>query len=581
MFKAGFAYRAAFVIVFASLLGLGSSFAQGSKSNSNSSDETAAGASQGQGDQAVDPLKRPVSEKEKKERAKSLRQELSRIYKKWLSEDVAYIITDEERAAFKQLSNDEERDQFIEAFWQRRDPTPDTVENEFKEEHYRRIAYANEHYAAGIPGWKTDRGRIYIVFGPPDEIESHPSGGTYERPMEEGGGSTSTYPFEDWRYRHIDGIGEQVIVEFVDDCMCGAYEMTMDRSKKDALLMVPGAGLTTAEQMGMASKTDRFSGGGLERLGVGPGGSSDLQTKQFDRLEQFAKLNRTQPVKFKDLEEQISHKIIVNIMPFDVRVDFVKVTGDTVLVPVTIQIKNRDVTFVNKDGVQRGTINILGRMTTISGRIAQTFEDTVQNDVPAELLPKVAENSSVYQKALPLRPGRYRLDVVVKDVHGDRVGNWSRGIIVPEYSEDHLAASSLIVADDMQPVATRNVGTGMFVIGATKVRPRVAPSDGKPVVFKQGQKVNFWMQVYNLGVDEKTHKASATVEYEVINAATNKPVIHTVESTDKMGNVGDQITLQKTLAAANLGPGTYRIQIKVNDNVSKQTVDPTADFAVE
>src|SRR5262249_24285392 len=149
--------------------------------------------------------------------------------------------------------------------------------------------------------------------------------------------------------------------------------------------------------------------------------------------------------------------------------------------------------------------------TTLTDRIAQTFEDTVQVDEPAELLPKVAENSSVYWKAVPLRPGRYRFDVVVKDVNGDRVGTSSRGILVPEFPDDRLANSSLIVADDMEPVAATNVGTGMFVIGDTKVRPRVAPSGGKPVVFKQNQKLNFWMQVYNLSVDEKTHKPSATV----------------------------------------------------------------------
>jgi hypothetical protein len=109
----------------------------------------------------------------------------------------------------------------------------------------------------------------------------------------------------------------------------------------------------------------------------------------------------------------------------------------------------------------------------------------------------------------------------------------------------------------------------------------VQGADGKPIAFKRGQKMNFWMQVYNLTVDEKTHKASATVEYDVINTATNKAVVHTTESTDQMGNVGDQVTLQKSLAAANLEPGLYRIEIKVNDNISKQTVGPTATFAVE
>jgi len=570
MFSAGFRNRCS-VGVLAGVMALGLA------SVSQAQDKDAKGS---EGTQ-TDPLKRPIPEKQRKANAKALKIELSKTYRKWLDEDVRWIITDQEKSAFMQLSNDEERDQFIEAFWQRRDPTPDTEENEFKEEHYRRIAYANEHYAAGIPGWKADRGRIYIVFGPPDEIESHPSGGSYERPMEEGGGETSTFPFETWRYRYLEGIGQEVIIEFVDTCMCGDYHMTMDRSEKDALKYTPNAGLTLYEQMGMSSKASRFTNGGIEQLGSSPF-NKDLQTKEFDRLEQFAKLQAAPAVKFKDLLEVVSHKISVNLMPFDVRADFVKVTSDTVLVPVTIQIKNRDVTFQNKDGVERGTVNIFGRVTTLTGKIVQTFEDTVQVDVPVELLPKTAENASVYWKALPLRisQNRYRLDIAVKDVNGDRTGSWSHAIQIPDFSEDKLSSSTLIIADQMEPVATKNVGTGNFVIGTTKVRPRVAPSDGKPISFKRNQKLNFWMQVYNLSVDEKTHKPSATIEYNVTDA-NHKAVIHTVESTDTMGNVGDQVTLQKTLSAANLQPGLYKIEIKVNDNLSKQTVDPTATFAVE
>jgi GWxTD domain-containing protein len=576
MFSAGFRNRCS-MAVLAGLMALGCAAISPAqdKAASGSGDKGAGAQTQ------TDPLKRPIPEAQRKKNAKALKIELSKTYRKWLDEDVRWIITDEERSTFMQLSNDEERDQFIEAFWQRRDPTPDTEENEYKEEHYRRIAYANEHFAAGIPGWKSDRGHMYIVFGPPDEIDSHPSGGTYERPMEEGGGETSTFPFETWRYRYIEGIGQEVMIEFVDTCMCNDYHMTLDRSEKDALKYTPNAGLTLYEQMGMSSKTNRFSNGGLEQLGAGPF-NQDLQTKQFDRLAQFAKLQAAPAVKFKDLEEIVSHKISVNLMPFDVRADFVKVTSDTVLVPVTIQLKNRDVTFQNKDGVERGTVNIFGRVTTLTGKVVQTFEDTVQVDVPVELLPKTAENSSVYWKALPLRisQNRYRLDIVVKDVNGDRTGSWSRAIEIPDFSEDKLSSSTLIIADQMEQVATKNVGTGNFVIGTMKVRPRVAPSDGKPISFKRNQKLNFWMQVYNLSVDDKTHKPSATFEYNVTDA-NHKAVIHTVESTDTMGNVGDQVTLQKTLSAANLPPGLYKIEIKVNDNLSKQTVDPTATFAVE
>ena len=152
---------------------------------------------------------------------------LATPYQKWLTEDVAYIITNEERAAFKALPTDPEREKFIEQFWLRRDPTPGTVENEFKQEHYRRIAYTNDHFTTnqGLAGWKTDRGRIYITYGPPDEIESHPSGN-----------ATQAYPFDQWRYKLIQGVGNNVIIEFDDPNRTGEYHMSAEPSApKDAL----------------------------------------------------------------------------------------------------------------------------------------------------------------------------------------------------------------------------------------------------------------------------------------------------------------------------------------------------------
>ncbi|HEX2327109.1 MAG TPA: GWxTD domain-containing protein [Candidatus Angelobacter sp.] len=526
------------------------------------------------GDQ--DPLNRPRTEEQQK---KAQIEKLGGVYKKWLDEDVRWIITGEELNAFKKLATNAERDQFIEAFWQRRDPTPDTAENEYKEEHYRRIAYANEHFPAGMPGWKTDRGRIYIMFGPPDSTDSHPMGGPYQRSAEEGGGQTETYPFEVWRYRYLEGIGQEIEIEFVDQCGCGAYEMTLDRSKKDALLNVPNAGLTTYEEMGLASKADRFNGG-LERLGAGPF-NQNMQTKQFDRLETFAKLNAPPPVKFKDLDEVVTHKLRYNLLPFDVQVDFVKLTSDTVLMPITLQVPMRSLTFVNKDGVQRAVVNVFGKLSTLSGKTVQTFEDTLKRDIPAELLQRELDNVSLYWKALPMRPGLYRLDVVLKDVNGDKMGTYSRGWTVPDFSDEKLSNSSLILADQMDQVPAREIGTGNFVIGMSRVRPKVQPSNGKPVSFKRDEKVNFWMQVYNLGLDDKTKKPSAMVEYQIVNTANNQPVVNFTESTAQMGNVGEQITLQKSLPLAKLEPGVYQVTIKVNDMVSKQTISPTARFTVQ
>ena len=532
---------------------------------------------------APDPLKRQLTDKEKFERQKAVRQELKGPYKTWLNEDVAWIITDQERAAFRSLSNDEERDAFIEQFWLRRNPNPDSPENEFREEHYRRIAYSNEHFAAGKPGWKTDRGHIYIAFGKPDSIESHPSGGSYDRPVEEGGGSTSTFPFEQWHYRYLEGVGDNIDIEFVDTCMCGDFHMTIDRSEKDALLHTPGMGLTQFEAMGKGSKADRFNGGGLENLGQGPGTQGN-QSKQFDRLELFAKLSAPPPIKFKDLEGYMSeHKLLTGPpFPFDVRTDYIKVTADTVLVPITIQIRNRDITFNTKDGVSKGVVNILGRVSTISRRPVQTFEDTVEVSVPAELLTKTLDNRQIYWKSLPLRPGMYRIDVVIKDVNNpDHIGVWDQGVKVPKYDDEKLETSSLILADTMHRVASNQIGTGNFVIGNTYVRPRVADNPVTPVSFNRNQKLNFWMQVYNLGIDDKSKTNSATVQYTITNTDSNKVVLDTSEDSKTLGANSDQLTVEKSVPLTNVIPGKYKVMIKINDSVSKQEIVQSAPFSVE
>src|ERR1700720_423578 len=320
-------------------------------------------------------------DKETKRKMKKTLKELDSAYRQWLTEDVTYIISPDERNAFLQLETNEEREQFIEQFWLRRSSNPDLPENDFKEEHYPRIAYTNEHFASGIPGWKTDRGRMYIMWGPPDEIESHPTGGTYDRPMEEGGGSTTTYPWETWRYRYLEGIGENIIIEFVDPTGSGEYHMTMDPSEKDALTHVPGAGLSQMESMGLASKADRFTRSDGTNLPTTMGGTP-ASMNEFTRLEAYANAFKPPVVKFKDLEAIVTSRIVRDQVHFNWRTDFLKVTNDTVLVPVTVQIPNTQLSFQSKEGVHSATINIFGRVSTLTGRVVQTFEDSVSRDFP-------------------------------------------------------------------------------------------------------------------------------------------------------------------------------------------------------
>jgi GWxTD domain-containing protein len=518
---------------------------------------------------------KPMTDKQRKKQEEKLRKELETPYRKWLNEDVVYIITDEEKAAFKRLSTDDERQQFIEQFWLRRDPTPDTEENEYKEEHYRRIAYANEHYASGIPGWKTDRGRTYIVFGPPDEIESHPSGGTYERPYEEGGGTTSTYPFEQWRYRYLDGIGNNIVIEFVDTTMSGEYHMTMDPSEKDALLYVPGAGLTLAEQMGLADKTQRFNRTDGTHLGTG----SDplpVSMQEFERIEQFAKLQAAPKVKYKDLEEAVSSSIRYNALPFKVKTDFVKVTDSTVLAMVALQFERKDLQFQQKDDIAKATVNIFGRITSIAGRTVTTFEDPVVVEVPSAMLGKAIEGVNVYSKTIPLAPGMYRLTLVCKDIVAGAMTTYPLALNVPHFDEEKLGQSSLILADLIEKVPTSSIGTGQFVVGDTKVRPRINDT------FDRKEKLGIYTQLYNFGPDEKTKKPNGTIEYELVKNGVEKPIFDYSEQVAALpGASAQQVTVEKLLPLESLEPGQYTLKLKVVDINRNQTLTPTASFTIK
>jgi GWxTD domain-containing protein len=510
--------------------------------------------------------------KEQSKRAKKTLKELDTPYKQWLNEDVIYIISPDERNAFLQLATNEEREQFIEQFWLRRSANPDLPDNDFKEEHYRRIAYANEHYASGIPGWKTDRGRMYIMWGPADEVESHPTGGTYDRPNEEGGGSTTTYPWETWRWRYLEGIGENVILEFVDPSGSGEYHLTIDPSEKDALLHVPGAGLSLLESIGLASKTDRFTRSDGTNLPTSLGGTPE-SLNEFTRLDLLSKVNRPPEVKYKDLEAIVTSRIVRDQLHFNWRTDYLKVTNDTVLVPITVQIPNSQLNFQSKEGIHSATMNVFGRISTLTGRVVQTFEDAVSRDFPDSLYQQSVKLQSIYQKAVPLRPGLYRLDIVIKDVQSGNVGVVNSRLQVPRYEDDKLEASSLILADQIEHVPAKQIGAGQFVLGSSKVRPRLEAD------FTTQDKLGIYMQIYNLKPDDKTHKSNATFQYTVKRGA--EQVMQFKETSEEMKQTGEQITIERLLPLATLTPGKYTLEINATDTLSNRTLSKSADFTVK
>jgi len=505
------------------------------------------------------------------ERERNVRPEVKQVYKRWLEQDVAYIITDDERRAFKKLVTDDEREQFIEQFWRKRDPDPDTDENEYREEYYERIAYTNQHFASGIPGWKTDRGRIYIMFGPPHEKESHPSGGSYDRPSYHGGGSTTTYPFEIWFYRHIPGVGSGVEIEFVDPTGSGEYRIARSPDEKDAMLYVPGAGLTLSEQLGLSSKGDRISG-------LGSFGSSGLNGYQreadnpFTRLQLLADLSKPPQIKFNDLQTAVNTGVVEdNPLEFDVRVDYFRASDEKIMTAFTIQAENRALSFADSGGIQTARMNIFGRLTSVAGRRAGTFEDPVITSATTEELTTMKDRKSAYQKAMPLPPGLYKLDVIVRDVNSGATGIKHIAVNVPKYDPKQLSTSTMVLASKLQTLGDVPA-VGMFVIGQNKVIPNVSG------IYRRGESVGIYLQVYNAGIDQTTLRPSVDVEYALMK--DGKELGKQAEDWRGLSDSGQRLTLARLIGTDELKAGDYELAIRIKDRVTGQSLSPSSKFSV-
>jgi len=515
-------------------------------------------AQKSKNDQRQDPSEKP----------RNVKPELKKAYKDWLDKDVAYIITDEERKAFKKLETDDERERFIEEFWRRRDPDPDTDENEYREEYYERIAYANEHYASGIPGWKTDRGRIYITWGKPDEIESHPSGGSYNRESYEGGGSTSTYPFERWFYRYLAGVGSGIEIEFVDPTGSGEYRIARNPDEKDALLHVPGAGLTMAEEMGLSDKGNRIANMG----GIGNPNYTREADSPFSRLQLLADLSRPPQIRFNDLASAVNTPVIEdNPLAFDVRVDFFRQSDERVITAFTIQTDNQNLVFQDSGGLQQAQLNIFGKITHVSGRRAGIFEDPVITRATPQELTEAKDRKSAYQKAVALQPGRYRVDVIVRDIASGATGVRHVGFEVPRYDPAKLSTSTLILASKLEGLGDQPA-VGMFTIGNVKVIPNVSGA------YHRGSPVGIYMQIYNAGIDQTTLRPSVDVEYALLK--DGKEIFKQAEDWRGNSDSGQRLTLARLLDSRNLNPGDYSIEVRVRDRVSGQSLVQTAKFTV-
>ncbi len=514
-------------------------------------------------------------DKKKTKQSKAVQKEESEDYfDRWIKSDVVYIISPDEKAVFGKLTTAEEKEQFIEQFWYRRDPDPRSAANEFKAEHYRRIAYANERFKSGGPGWRSDRGRVYIIHGPADSIESHPSGGTMDRPANEGGGQVTTYPFEVWWYRHIDGIGS-VELEFVDQTYTGKYHLAIHPAEKDALMFSGGVSTSTlAEMMGLSERKDHPYLSPYDRDNY-PFMSRRMQDNPFIRYETWALVQRPPRIKYKDLQELVNFDISYNSLPFKTRQHYFRLNEEQSIVPITMELQNRDLTFVEENGVHVARIAMYGIVTSITNRIVKEFEEDLIISYTPEQLQSGLLSRSVYQQIVLLhRKERYKLDLVLKDLNSSHVGLVQQRIVSPAYEVEELAASSLILADLVEPLERIYSDDEMFVLGDVKVRPRLDHT------FSEKETLGIYLQVYNTSIDQSTLSPSISVVYEITQGG--KTVLQLVDQGGRSlyFHSGQRLVLLKKLRILGIEPGRYRMQVTVRDRISDRAVVAADDFEI-
>lgn len=508
-----------------------------------------------------------------KPQKKNQKREIDDVFKRWLKEDVIYIISPEEKAAFEKLATDEEREQFIEQFWVRRDPDPDTPENPTREEHYRRIAYANEHFASGKSGWRTDRGRMYVAWGKPDSIESNPTGHVYDRPQWQGGGSTTTYAYETWWYRHLDGVGDDIEIEFVDPSGSGEYRIARNPFEKDAMLYVGNSGPTELEALGLANRNERAAYGGSGGRNYNP----PTKYTQFEILTKLAALDRGpgDNVRFDDLGLRADDpRIEQNALPFAVRTDFYRVSDRDVAMSLTLQLEHKDLAFENKGGVYSASINVSAKLTQLSGKTSGSFQEVIltprygEDNIAAGQLQK-----SAFQKNVLMSPGRYKVDVVARDTTSGKTGLITQSFVVPRFEESKLATSSVVLASRIEEAGNR-AASPQFIIGKYKVIPNVSNT------YRVGQPLEVFLQVYDAQMDQTTLKPAIDGEYIVLLDGKEVRRVPLDTSGKFYDLTGSQIAIAKAIDTKDLAPGTYTLQIRVNDRVAQKTLTPETEFTI-
>lgn len=508
----------------------------------------------------------------------------------WHKGPIKWIISENETEQFESLASDEERLDFIKRFWERRDPTPNTSTNEYKDEFYSRVEFANQNFREGIPGWRTDRGRILIIHGPPDQQQYD------SRPRGEGFGANHGSNTILWTYFSLP------TAKFFKGRMSLVFQPNVGMTEQDVTLGESQMARTQARNLwnrGGARFDDMdlavqyrlvaagppaaFSGRGVGRPASGIGDYArhveDLFRSPGDLLDEWEEENVRQESSRLDLREQIKTAVTFNSLPvYMTAQEFYGNKGATVT--VNWQVPLSALNFTKKDSGYEGKIDLITQVTDKSGQLIDEFFKSFTLIYSEDEFEQKKTQDFRYVNEFHLPAGTYRVTTVIRDIESESLGSSTQEIRCVYLSEASLTMSGLVLSRTSQAVQEDSILPADLRFSSTDQGDEdwliIPESD---LAFSRDEKMMVYFKLYNSKVNEDG-VSSVVVSYRflqddsVVKKTNPRAVGHLI---DEKG----VITYGSMIELDDLKPGIYSLQVNAIDFASKSYAIKRTDFTIE
>ena len=495
-------------------------------------------------------------------------EELEAALKKWIRDYVRYIITDKEKGEWKNLADNKAKVAFIEMFWARRDPTPETPENEYRDDYLQRWGYVLENFSAGKPGWRTDRGRIYLMLGPPSSIQRNPMGR-----------DATERPSEVWTYNSINNskLPASVDVSFVDFMGYGDYEIVTDLDRTARFNSAFGISMNNLDAYGLRrigdlrDYEDVISPMWEESRIMQP---ATLSSQLFDLQQELALIAETPKLSVRSLQAEIRTEIATGDLSFNADAQAFKAEGGSAFLPVTLSIPLSNVSYQESETRRDYQVELYARVH--GDNASDSLEDSLQISLPNETLAEQGDADYVYQFWFYVPPGDYRLSVTLRDKLSGTVGNHQQELSVPEFAGESLSLSDVMIADSITRVPANEITQRNAAAAFRFADLRVVPNVGKRIPI--GRKSFFvYFHVYNFASDPESGDARLSVRYFVYR---NGELMSKTPDFPIRKRYADTTAVQSEFPLSNFQPGDYRLLAEVTDEVSGSVAKGECAFSI-